>query len=593
MLNSSKYILRLSYRRKLYNYVNLHSQIKNRKGSVVVLDKNGQSTVDWNSEVVDSPGEVVCVSDITKIEYTEKIVLEGKKSILWKGDYNIAKNFLFMLKLIVESDKTSQDKPIIETANPDIALIFQDRRFALEKAIEVYSRVTVQFNQNYQFVGTKGSTSFFHAFVSAYSATNSKPFVIPLREVLGIIGAHEWRRTGIMIPCLDKKIFPFFSVFAPQIRNEYLNVIHDMELPSNCELAYDLGVGTGVLTCILLHRGIKRVRGTDRNGAAIKCAFHNSTKIFSSNCDAKMSIESELINNKQKKEQSIPIAQAKDDITTPTPLTDSDKESKEKKKSQGSAATGVSEACASNVFDEVKAQAEKSDQSVELIHMDVEDTSIYPPPEYDDQGNMVKADVILCNPPWIPAEPNTMLDMGVYDGKDSIMLNSFLSNLHLHLKQDTGVGVLVLSNLAELFQLRSPTDIYDKFEKYNIDVIEEIVLQPANLQKKTSSSSKLVQCNHIISAIVNNVISKLSIKKPTVRYENGIRKLIEEPIDKSEESNDEVKKVPGKTAEKRKEAAKVPEYVTLSNALSDEIMTKLRLHELVTVYKLRPRGAKL
>jgi hypothetical protein len=44
--------------------------------------------------------------------------------------------------------------------------------------------------------------------------------VISLRELLGMIGAHEWRKKGMSIPALGARIHPHYGVFSP-MRGEY------------------------------------------------------------------------------------------------------------------------------------------------------------------------------------------------------------------------------------------------------------------------------------------------------------------------------------------------------------------------------------
>jgi hypothetical protein len=50
------------------------------------------------------------------------------------------------------------------------------------------------------------------------------PLVVSLRELLGLIGAHEWRLTGIDIPATGGRIHPHYGVFAP-IRREYVDLV--------------------------------------------------------------------------------------------------------------------------------------------------------------------------------------------------------------------------------------------------------------------------------------------------------------------------------------------------------------------------------
>jgi methylase of polypeptide subunit release factors len=63
------------------------------------------------------------------------------------------------------------------------------------------------------------------------------------------------------------------------------------------------------------------------------------------------------------------------------------------------------------------------------------------------------ADLIVCNPPWLPLPAQTALDRAVYDA-DSQMLRGFLAGLDAHLAAG-GEGWLVLSDLAERLGLRA------------------------------------------------------------------------------------------------------------------------------------------
>lgn len=63
-----------------------------------------------------------------------------------------------------------------------------------------------------------------------------------------------------------------------------------------------------------------------------------------------------------------------------------------------------------------------------------------------------RADLIVCNPPWLPGEPTSALELGIYD-EGSSMLRGFLAGLGDHLAPG-GEGWLVLSDLAEHLGLR-------------------------------------------------------------------------------------------------------------------------------------------
>jgi SAM-dependent methyltransferase len=71
-----------------------------------------------------------------------------------------------------------------------------------------------------------------------------------------------------------------------------------------------------------------------------------------------------------------------------------------------------------------------------------------------------RADVIVCNPPWIPGRPTSDLELGVYDA-ESAMLHRFLSGLADHLCPG-GEGWLVLSDIAEHFGLRTRKELLER-----------------------------------------------------------------------------------------------------------------------------------
>lgn len=63
-------------------------------------------------------------------------------------------------------------------------------------------------------------------------------------------------------------------------------------------------------------------------------------------------------------------------------------------------------------------------------------------------------DLVVCNPPWLPARPSSPIEAAIYD-PDSRMLRGFLAGLAAHLTP-AGEGWLVMSNLAERIGLRAP-----------------------------------------------------------------------------------------------------------------------------------------
>jgi SAM-dependent methyltransferase len=107
------------------------------------------------------------------------------------------------------------------------------------------------------------------------------PSVTPLRALLGLIGAHEWRTKGIEIAAIGGRIYPHYGVFAP-IRREYVDLVATaplLALRSLSSVAFDVGTGTGVLAAVLARRGFRRVLATDLDPRALACARENVERL--------------------------------------------------------------------------------------------------------------------------------------------------------------------------------------------------------------------------------------------------------------------------------------------------------------------------
>ncbi|ONM49793.1 methyltransferase [Nocardia donostiensis] len=68
-----------------------------------------------------------------------------------------------------------------------------------------------------------------------------------------------------------------------------------------------------------------------------------------------------------------------------------------------------------------------------------------------------RADLIVCNPPWLPGCPTSPLELGIYDPASDV-LNRFLGGLANHLTPH-GEGWLILSDLAEHLGLRTRDEL--------------------------------------------------------------------------------------------------------------------------------------
>ncbi|MBP6637397.1 MAG: class I SAM-dependent methyltransferase [Sulfuritalea sp.] len=89
-----------------------------------------------------------------------------------------------------------------------------------------------------------------------------------------------------------------------------------------------------------------------------------------------------------------------------------------------------------------------------------------------------QADLIVCNPPWLPGRPATPLERAVYD-PDSRMLHGFIAGLRAHLAP-RGEAWLILSDLAEHLGLRSRESLLAAFEQAGLRVARRLDARPAH-----------------------------------------------------------------------------------------------------------------
>lgn len=87
-----------------------------------------------------------------------------------------------------------------------------------------------------------------------------------------------------------------------------------------------------------------------------------------------------------------------------------------------------------------------------------------------------RADLVVCNPPWLPGTATSALELGIYD-EDSSMLRGVLDGLGAHLLPG-GEGWLILSDLAEHLKLRSREELEGLIDAAGLEVIGKVSTSP-------------------------------------------------------------------------------------------------------------------
>ncbi len=226
----------------------------------------------WRSESgMPAPKKVVIANDQTPADVAYRLACEGT-ALLWRGDFQNARQLLQALARRADhkGDKGKRAKPPKTPASP--AEAFHLHRQAQSQRARTLAMLLIPFDADYT-IPLRRAPDVQQACNEAYGRPG-EPFVASLRELLGLIGAHEWRKNGVEIEALGARIHPHYGVFSP-IRGEYLDLVNQAPLPPGATLAFDIGTGTGVLAAVLARRGIAKVIATDMDPRALSCAREN------------------------------------------------------------------------------------------------------------------------------------------------------------------------------------------------------------------------------------------------------------------------------------------------------------------------------
>jgi methylase of polypeptide subunit release factors len=228
----------------------------------------------WRSERgAPAPTKVVVVDDRITADDAYGLACQGV-GLLWRGDFQNARQMLTALA-------TRADRPARKGAKKPqpLAEAFNLERQARAQRARTLGMLLIALEADYT-IALRRAPDLREACTEAYGP-GGEAAVTTLRELLGVVGAHEWRRKGVELPAARLRIHPHYGVFAP-IRSEYVDLVARASLPAATaahSLAFDIGTGTGVLAAVLARRGIERVVATDIDPRALACAHDNVERL--------------------------------------------------------------------------------------------------------------------------------------------------------------------------------------------------------------------------------------------------------------------------------------------------------------------------
>ncbi len=322
------------------------------------------------------------VDDQTPADTAYRLACEGT-ALLWQGDFHNGRQLLQALARRMDKRAAAGRRTSSREAPTGPAQAFHLHRKRQAERARTLGMLLIPVSAGHQ-IPLRRAPDVALACQEAYGEAQ-EDYVIALRELQGLIGAHEWRKKGVPVPALGAAIHPHYGVFSP-VRGEYLDLMKQAPLPAALapnSRAYDIGTGTGVLAAILAQRGVQHVVATDMAPRALACAHDNLARL------------------------------------------------------------GLT------------------------AQVTLQQTDLFPPGQVP---------LIVCNPPWVPARPNSSVEQAVYD-PDSQMLKGFLAGLASHLSVG-GEGWLILSDLAEHLGLRSREDLLQWIDQAGLQVAGRLDIRP-------------------------------------------------------------------------------------------------------------------
>ena len=217
------------------------------------------------------PARLVLADDTLPANEAYRLLDQGS-ALLWRGDYANARHLLQALGRRFDARLARQHRPHATLKDAFVA-----QRQAQAERARILGGLLLPFDTDHG-VPLRRAPDVRAAGLQAHG-TAAEHYLASLRELLGLVGAFEWRKKGVPIPALGAKIHPHHGVFSP-VRGEYVDLVAQAPLPAAATPhgAFDIGTGTGVLALVLARRGL-RVTATDLSSAALACAADNLRRL--------------------------------------------------------------------------------------------------------------------------------------------------------------------------------------------------------------------------------------------------------------------------------------------------------------------------
>ena len=228
----------------------------------------GERRLAWWSELVPPPERLGVADDRTTAEGALRRARSGE-TLLFQGDWQNAR------QLLAAMGRRLRPPP---PRGRGLADVFRAERASKRVEHELLGRLAVPLGPGWT-SPLRRAPDLGAPLQAAFGPGPQGAAAMPLREILGAVGAHQWRVRGVPVPALGGNLHPAYGVFAP-VRGEYVGLVAEAIARSGSlggRTAFDIGTGTGVLALLLARAGA-RVVATDLEPRAVTCAREHAAR---------------------------------------------------------------------------------------------------------------------------------------------------------------------------------------------------------------------------------------------------------------------------------------------------------------------------
>ncbi len=279
-------------------------------------------------------------------------------------------------------------------------------------------------------------------------------FQLPFPQIQGLNSSWQWFLKGVRFPVLRHEIYPWYGTYFPT-RFDHLLLFDEWlkKYRGKKHLAFDIGAGCGVLCFQLLKHGFRHIIATDINPNAVITVRENARhQSVQDRLEAHLSDLFKIWKDDDEavhSTESVPETKAK---------------SKRKTEAESRLIASVKTRKKSRVNDNVNAGK--------------------------------KADLIVFNPPWLPADEGTgMLDRAIY--YEPGLFDRFFADAGDHLEEE-GKLVVLFSNLGRMTGIGEEHPVEEelaRFKRYmKVERIERKVVGPSrNIRRPDHRKGEFVE----------------------------------------------------------------------------------------------------